>query len=109
MLRVEDLPSVRATRVEVLEGLELITLTPAIQAERGLRNSAGALIVNVSDQVTSVTGLRRGDLILAINRRGVESADDVADLLDYLAGRGGVRLYYERDGVIWSTSFRITR
>jgi len=108
-LRVEDLPSVRATRVEVLEGLELITLTPAIQAERGLRNSSGALIVNVSDQVTSVTGLRRGDLILAINRRTLESADDVADLLDYLAGRGGVRVYYERDGVIWSTSFRITR
>jgi serine protease Do len=108
-LRVEDLPSVRATRVEVLEGLELITLTPAIQAERGLRNSSGALIVNISDRVTSVTGLRRGDLILAINRRRVESADDVADLLDYLAGRGGVRLYYERDGAIWSTSFRITR
>ena len=108
-LRVEDVPSVRATRVEVLEGLELITLTPAIQAERGLRNSSGALIVNVSERVTSATGLRRGDLILAINRRRVESADDVADLLDYLAGRGGVRLYYERDGAIWSTSFRITR
>ncbi len=107
VLEVEDLPSVRADRIEVLEGLELISLTPAIRAERDLRNREGALIANVSDDVARVTGLRRGDLIVAINQRRVASADEVAEMLDYLAGRGGIRLYYERDGAIWSTAFRI--
>ncbi len=107
-LAVEDLPSVRADRVEVLEGLELITLTPAIRVERGLRSEQGALIVNVSDYVSQRTGLMQGDLIIAINRRRVSSADDVAELLDYLAGRGGIQVYYERDGYQGRTSFRIT-
>ncbi|UCC74817.1 MAG: trypsin-like peptidase domain-containing protein [Gemmatimonadota bacterium] len=106
-LSVEDLPSVRADRVEVLEGLELITLTPAIRAERGLHNEQGALIVGISDYVTRITGLRQGDLIYAINRRRVSSADEVAELLDYLAGRGGIRVSYEREGRGWYTSFRI--
>jgi serine protease Do len=106
-LTVEDLPSVQADRIEVLEGLVLITLTPAIQAERALRSRQGALISDVSSEVASVTGLRRGDLIVAVNRQRVADADDVADLLDYLTGRGAIRLYYERDGVIWSTTFRI--
>jgi serine protease Do len=106
-LPVEDLPSMRATRVEVLEGLELITLTPAIRVERGLRNDEGALIAGISDQVARVTGLREGDLIIAINRRRVSSAEDVAGILEYLVGRGAVRVYYERDGVIWSTRFQI--
>jgi serine protease Do len=107
-LPVEDLPSLRADRVEVLEGLELITLTPAIRVERGLRSDHGALIVNVSDYVSQRTGLMQGDLIFAINRRRVSSADEVAELLSYLAGRGGIVVYYERDGYQGRTSFRIT-
>ncbi|MGD2216319.1 MAG: trypsin-like peptidase domain-containing protein [Gemmatimonadales bacterium] len=107
-LAVEDLPSLGADRVEVLEGLELVTLTPAIRVERGLRNEQGALIVSVSDYVTQRTGLMQGDLIFAINRRRVSSADDVAELLSYLAGRGGIVVYYERDGYQGRTSFRIT-
>lgn len=107
-LPVEDLPSVRADRVEVLEGLELITLTPAIRVERGLRSEQGALIVNVSDYVTRRTGLMQGDLIFGINRMRVSSADEVAELLDYSAGRGAIQVYYERDGYQGRTSFRIT-
>jgi serine protease Do len=106
-LEVEDLPSVGADRIEVLDGLELITLTPAIRAERGLRSEQGALIADVSDEITQVTGLRRGDLVVAVNRQRVEGADEVAELLGYLAGRGAIRLYYEREGVVWSSTFRI--
>jgi serine protease Do len=107
-LTVEELPSVRAARIEVLEGLELATLTPAIRAERSLTSRAGAYIVGVSDYVTSVTGLREGDLIVQINRVRVETADDVAEMLDYLAGRGGILVFYERDGRLWRSSFRIS-
>jgi serine protease Do len=108
-LRVEDLPSVRAERVEALSGLELVTLTPAIRAERGLRNQRGALIVNVSDDVSRVTGLEPGDLIVRINRWTIESADDAARALEQQADEDAVRVYYERSGVIWSTAFRIER
>lgn len=108
LLTVEDLPSVRAARIEVLEGLELATLTPAIRAERSLTSERGALIVGVSDYVTRGTGLRRGDLIIQINRSRIGSADDVAELLNYLSGRGGIRVYYERDGRLFTTSFRIS-
>jgi serine protease Do len=107
MLTAEDLPSVNADRVEALEGLELITLTPAIQAERGLRSSSGALIADISNVVTRNTGLRGGDLIVAINRSRVGSADDVARLLDYLTNRGAIRVYYERDGIGRSTTFYV--
>ena len=106
-VEVEDLPSVRAERLEVLVGLELVTLTAAIRIEQGIRSSTGALIVDVSDDVSRVTGLARGDLIVAINRRAVESADDVADMIRFLSTRGAIRLHYERDGAIWSTTFRL--
>ncbi len=60
MLSVEDLPSVTADRIEVLEGLELVTLTPAIRAERALRYEDGALIVDISDNASRATGLQVG-------------------------------------------------
>ncbi len=107
-LQVEDLPSVDAARIEVIEGLELITLTPAIQAERGLRSGAGALIAGISDEVSRVTGMRPGDLIVAINRRPIESAEDAAEVLQYLATRrADVRVHYERDGRLWRSYFRV--
>jgi len=107
-LSVEDLPSLDAARVEVIEGLELITLTPAIQAERGLRYGAGALIASVSDQVNRSTGLSGGDLIVQINRSRIESADDAAEILQYLASRrADVMLIYERSRALWRTYFRV--
>ncbi len=105
-LRVEDLPSVSATRVEVLRGLELISLTPAIRAERSLYSSAGALIAGASDEVKRVTGLRVGDLIVQINRSTVQNADDAAQILDYLAGRrADIVIRFERDGYLRRTPF----
>jgi len=108
VLRVEDLPSVDAARIEVIEGLELITLTDAIQAERGLHSSAGALIAGVSDEVARVTGMQQGDLIVEINRRRIESAEDAAEVLQYLATRrSDVRIHYERGGRLWRSYFRV--
>jgi serine protease Do len=109
ILRVEDLPSVSAARVEVLTGLELVSLTEAIRAERGLYSREGALIAGVSDRVTQVTGLRAGDLIVQINRSRVGNAAEVGDLLDYLADRGGdVAVRFERGGYLrWTPFFRV--
>ena len=43
-VNVADLPEVTAPKVHVLREMELVSVTPAIVAERRLRNGAGALI-----------------------------------------------------------------
>jgi len=105
-----DLPSLTAERVNALEEFELITLTPAIRAERGLNNEHGALIVGVSESVRRQLGLREGDLIVGINRYAVRSAEEAADLLRRLQaveGRVAVRLFVERAGRESYVSFYI--
>jgi serine protease Do len=94
-----DLPTVTAEKFTVLQELQLITLTPSIQAERGIRSEHGALIFKISPQVSRATGLREGDAIVAINRNPVRSADQVEDLMDVRSGQV-IRVYFERDGQI---------
>jgi serine protease Do len=101
----EDLPSMNAERIQALRDFQLVTLTPAIRAERGLANEQGALIVGLSEQAGRI-GLREGDLILQVNRSRIRSAEDAAQALQQLADRGVV-VYFERNGQIGSTQFRI--
>jgi serine protease Do len=104
-VRAEDLPSVAAERTQALRDFQLVTLTPAIRAERGLRSERGALIVGLSDDARRL-GLREGDLILQVNRVPVQSADETARLLQRLRGHGVV-LYFERGGRVASAQFTI--
>jgi serine protease Do len=97
-----DLPTVTAEKITVLQDLQLINVTPAIQAERGLRAERGALIFRISPQVSRATGLQPGDVILAINRTQVRSASDVEDLLNVRPGQV-IRIYVEREGQITFT------
>jgi serine protease Do len=100
LLQPADLPSLVAERVNALEEFELVTLTPAIRAERGVSNERGALIVGVSEAVR-VTGLVEGDLIVAINQTAVASAQEAAQYLRRLQeaqGRVAVRMLVERNG-----------
>ena len=100
-----DLPSVGAERIQALRDFQLVTLTPAIRAERGLSNDQGALIVGLSDAARQL-GLQEGDLILQINRLRVTTAEDAAQALQQLTGRSVV-MYFERGGRIGSTQFVI--
>jgi serine protease Do len=107
-LVTRDLPSLTAERVGALEEFELVTLTPAIRSERGLSNQQGALIVGLSPNVHAKLGLREGDLIVAINRYPVASAEEAASLLGRLQAVGGrvaVRMLVERTGREWYTAF----
>jgi serine protease Do len=97
-----DLPTVTAEKITVLQDLQLINVTPAIQAERGIRSERGALIFRISPQVSRATGLRPGDVILAINRAPVRSASEVSDLLNVRAGQV-IRIYVEREGQVTFT------
>jgi serine protease Do len=104
---VADLPEVTAPKVQVLRELELVTLTPAIRAERGYRSARGAVVFRASQRVLDELGLEAGDLIVQINRAAVESADAAARALDYYGGRGPIRLFFERQGRVYSTDFVI--
>lgn len=102
-----DLPEVGAKKVEVLRDVQLITLTPAIRQERGIRSSRGAVVVSASDRVMDQLGIMTGDVIIGVNRASVGTAEEVARALEQLAGRGVIQLVIERRGAMYSTQFYI--
>jgi serine protease Do len=105
----QDLPSLSASRVRAVDIFTLISLTPAIRAERKLRSSAGALIVSLTDDARSI-GLREGDLIVDINRTRIETAEEAAAMLTRLRGTGiTIRMTIEREGQLGAFSFNFSR
>ena len=57
--------------------------------------------------ITSELLLQAGDVIVQVNRTPVASAEDASRALDYYAGRGPIRLFFEREGQISYTDFVI--
>jgi serine protease Do len=104
---IADLPEVTAPKVQVLREMELVTLTPSMRAERGIRSERGALIYRASERVTAELGMSPGDVIVQINRTRVTTAEDVSRALDYYAGRGTIRVFFEHQGSIYPTDFFI--
>jgi serine protease Do len=104
---IADLPDVSAPKVQVLKEMELVTLTPAIREERGVQSRRGALIYRASERITEEIGMAPGDVIVMINRTPVTSAEDVSRALDYYAGRGPIRVFFEHQGQIFTTDFGI--
>jgi serine protease Do len=107
-VRVRDLPEVGAEKVAVLKELELVSLTAAIRAERNVQSAQGAMVYRVTDRVSRDLGIRAGDVIIQINRIPVTDAQQAARVLEYSAGRGPIRMFFERAGTIYSTDFRIS-
>jgi serine protease Do len=104
---VADLPEVNAPRVTVLREMQLVTLTPAIRAERNIRRANGALVQTVTPRIAEQLGIQPGDVILQINRVPIADAEAAARALDYYAGRGGIVMYIERQGQVYTTEFVI--
>jgi len=94
-LTATDLPSASAERVN-LRDLELITVTPNIQAERGLATSRGALVVAAGPGWQRTLGLQSGDVIVQINNYPVAQAEQVQQVIQYLGGRAAMRFYFAR-------------
>ena len=107
ILDVEELPSNMAERVQVVQGLDLITLTPSIALERRLDIEQGALISEIGNQASNVTGLREGDVILFINRETVSDAQTAGELFQSYAGRGRIVVEFYRDGRQYRTLFSV--
>ncbi len=105
-LRVAEIPSAGAERIEALAGLELITLTAEIAIERGVPIEHGALIVRIDSRARAATGLRERDVILAINRSEVSDAAQVAELVRYYSG-GRIVVTFYREGRTGASAFVI--
>ena len=97
-----DLPTVTAEKITVLQDLQLINVTPSVQAERSIRSEQGALIFRLSPEVSRATGLQEGDVILAVDRTPVRNASEVAGLLNVRPGQV-IRIYVEREGQVTFT------
>ncbi len=92
------LPSLAATRVTVLDEIDLVSVTAQIRAERGLMSDDGAMVAAISERMSTQLGLQVGDVLVQINRARVRSAEEVAAAFQALRGRGSLRLYFERNG-----------
>ena len=106
-VRVADLPEVNAPKVTVLKEIQLVTLTPAIRAERNIRRVSGALVQSVSQRVADQLGIQAGDVILQVNRVPIADAQSAARAIDYYAGRSAIVMYLERGGQVFTTEFVI--
>jgi serine protease Do len=104
-LVTQPLPTARAERVEILQDLEVVTVTPQIRAEQDLRSEAGALITGISPALSQSLGLRRGDVILQINNTPIRNADEAARAFRELRAGMRVRLYFERGGAAYFREF----
>ena len=104
---IKDLPDVAASKVEVLQEIELVTVTPAIQAQRQLAVASGALVFNISRRVSEPTGLQPGDVIVWINQAEIRTANEAKRALDYYS-RGAIEMIFVRGRTTYrSPPFRI--
>jgi serine protease Do len=105
-LRAEALPTVRAERVTALRSLDLITVTPAVRAERGIASEAGAMIASISPEMSAQFGLQRGDVLVRIGNVNIRSAEDAARVFQGLQGQQGIlQIVVERGGAYLMRSF----
>jgi serine protease Do len=95
-----DLPTTAAEKVTVLKDLQLVTLTEQVRAERNVQSERGALVFSISRELSQATGLRAGDVIVGMNRRRIDGADDVREVIEGLRPRQALRVFFERDGAI---------
>ncbi|MCH1570947.1 MAG: trypsin-like peptidase domain-containing protein [Longimicrobiales bacterium] len=104
-LEAEPFPSTTASRVTLFQDIQLISVSSQIQGELGLSSESGALIADISAELTSRTRLQAGDVIIQMNRARIRSADDAAAFFDALTGQEGrIVLYLERDNNFYTTS-----
>lgn len=71
----------------VLPGMTLERVNPAVIAEMGLPLEADGIVVSDPGEIGARVGLRRGDILRAINRSAVTSPSEAAALLSEGRGR----------------------
>ena len=76
-----DLPTVTAGKVRVLQGMDLVTVTPAVRAERNIQIADGALVLKINKDISDQTGIEQGDVIFGLNQQQMHTAEAVSKAL----------------------------
>lgn len=103
-----DLPPREETtlgRREVLDGLTLARINPAVREEMGLAEGVDGVVVLTPGDIGARLGLRSGDIVLAVGRVAVEAPGDVADILRRASGRVAIQI--QRGGRRIALRFRV--
>jgi serine protease Do len=78
-------------------GFEVTELTPEIARRFNVQETAGVIVVGVApDGIADAAGIRKGDLILEINRSSVDSVKDFRNLLDQNRNGNDINLLIKR-------------
>ena len=102
-----DLPTLTAAQVTVLQGMQLVTVTAAVRAERNVTNQwGGALVLKIPAERASQSEIQLYDVIYGIDNRPLKTADDVAQALKALRPGQQYELYLERQGRPFTVALR---
>lgn len=78
-------------------GVEIESLTPSLQQQYGFSVSSGAVVMSViADTGAATAGVKQGDIIVAINKTTIVSAQDVSSVLSSLRPGQVVTLHIVR-------------
>ena len=99
--RAFTLASAEAPRKEKAKdsgyGLQVADVTPEIAGQLKLKGEKGVVVVGVlPDSKAEKAGMQRGDLIVEVNRRNVDSVGDFKSAIDQQKKIGGVDLLIKR-------------
>lgn len=85
-------------------GLNFLTITPTIQAVKGLVQGQGALVVSVIEKSpASLAGLKSGDIILAVNKQLITEQNELDTVLHKYFPGNQLLITGIRDGVQYET------
>ena len=95
----------RITQASALRGLTVLRINPAVSAEYNLAPDLEGILVTGLRDIAARTGLREGDILLAINGITVTSTDDVVTLAADRARSWQIEVL--RDGRHLTLRFRV--
>jgi serine protease Do len=80
-------------------GLELQNIDPKMAQRFGLDGDRGVVVVNVKPgSPADKASMKRGDVILEVNRKGVESVEELKEAIDRGKDKESLLLLVHRDG-----------
>ncbi len=84
-------------------GFDLVSLTPELAKEFGIRENGGLLISKIRKKKISDSGIRVGDIVVKAGRKLVRSADDLRSAIFSLKKGEKITLKYYRKGKLISS------
>jgi serine protease Do len=89
-------------------GMDVINLTPALAAEQKIQGKQGLLVVNIGRQTPAeLAGIKNRDVILSVNEKPVDNAQDFNSYLRALHPGSTVSMKVVREGSVRTVSIQL--